>query len=76
MDRAVTWATEKDRKRDLRQRRIANAKSSIRMWWHMVKWRALHFTRLAGPYSRFMCRQGLYGTFPDGRCMWCGVIHD
>jgi len=42
---------------------------------HKYWWRTLHFTRLAGPYSRAMCRLNLYRKFPDGRCHWCGGVH-
>jgi len=39
---------------------------------HAVFWRTLYFLRIAGIYSRFMCRNGWYRKFPDGRCMYCG----
>lgn len=74
-DRAVTWACEADRKRDLRRRKIAKMKSDIGMWWHGVYWKALHLTRLAKPYSITLCRLNLYRQFPGGRCMWCGETH-
>ncbi len=72
---AVTWASEADRKRDLRRQKIGNIKSSIKMAWHTFYWRTLHLTRLARPYSKIMCHFGLYRKFADGRCMWCGGIH-
>ena len=74
-DRAVTWANEDERRRDLRHRRIANFKFTIARWWHRLYWKVLHFTQLARPYSVAMCWAGLYSRFPDGRCMWCGEIH-
>jgi hypothetical protein len=74
--KAATWATEADRKRDVRQRWKAEFKAAIKLWWHGVFWQAMHATRLARPYSVTMCYLRLYRKFPDGRCMWCGVIHD
>jgi hypothetical protein len=72
---AVTWASEKHRKQDLRRRQIAEFKFSIYMAAYKYFWRALHFTRLSRPYSRMMCRLNLYQKFPDGRCQWCGNNH-
>lgn len=72
----ATWATEADRKRDMRHRKISSVKSAVRMWWHGVFWRTLHATKLARRYSVTMCRLRLYRKFPDGRCMWCGVVHE
>lgn len=74
-ERAVTWACEADRQRDMRRRRIADRKHAVTMWWHGAYWRALHLTRLARSYSVFMCWANLYRRFPDGRCMWCGFVH-
>jgi hypothetical protein len=72
----VTWANESARKRDQRWRRRMQLKADLFMWWHGFYWKVLHVTRLARPYSRAMCRVGLYRKYPDGRCMWCGVNHD
>jgi hypothetical protein len=58
-----------------RRQKIAERKQAIYMFCHKVFWRTLHFTMLAGPYSRFMCWRGWYRKFPDGRCHWCGEIH-
>lgn len=74
-DQAVTWATEADRKADMRHRRRAEMKFAVYMFAHKVFWRTLHATRLARPYSVAMCRLNLYRRFPDGRCMWCGKMH-
>lgn len=75
-DQAVTWATEADRKRDMRWRRRQEFKQSVRIWWHWFYWKALHITRLARPYSVAMCRLGLYRKYSlNGRCMWCGEVH-
>lgn len=46
------------------------------MFIHKYWWKTLYFIRLARPYSRTMCRLNLYRKYPDGRCMWCGEIHD
>lgn len=73
-NQAVTWATENDRKRDMRHRAFVNAKSAIALWWHGVFWKTLWFTRLAKPYSKTMCWLGLYRKFSDGRCMYCGQV--
>ncbi len=74
-DQAMTWATEADRKRDLRRRKIAEAKHRAYMFGHKIFWRTLWFTRLAVPYSKTLCRLGLYSKYPDGRCHWCGTVH-
>lgn len=74
-DRPVTWASEKDRRQDMRRRRILDIKRAIDSWFHGAFWKTLHFTRLARPYSVSMCRLRLYRRFPDGRCQWCSVIH-
>lgn len=55
--------------------KMATAKSAIFLWWHGIFWKTLFLTRMARPYSVAMCRRGLYRKFPDGRCMWCGIIH-
>jgi hypothetical protein len=73
-DRACTWATDADRRRDQRRQKIARIKAAFFMRCHGVWWRTLHFTRLARPYSIAMCRAGLYRRFPNGRCMWCGEV--
>ena len=74
-DRAVTWASEAARKRDMRWRRRLEMKHAAFMWWHGFYWKILHLTWLARPYSVTMCRIGLYRKSPDGRCMWCGEGH-
>ena len=73
-DQYVTWASEADRKKDLRQQKTANIKHSIYMWWYGFYWKVLHLTGLARPYSVAMCKLGWYRRFRDGRCMWCGEI--
>jgi hypothetical protein len=75
MDRAVTWASEADRQRDLRRRRRAERKHKVFMFAHGVFWKTLHTLWLARPYSIAMCWLNLYRRFPDGRCMWCGSVH-
>jgi hypothetical protein len=70
------WASEADRQKDLRHRKIADIKYSIYMWWHGFYWKVLHLCWLARPYSIAMCRLRLYRKFPDGRCMWCGEKHN
>jgi hypothetical protein len=74
-DGAVTWASEAGRKRDMRHRRIATAKSAVKLWSHGVFWRTLFALGLGWHYSRATCRLGLYRKFPDGRCMYCGNVH-
>ena len=74
-DRAVTFANESDRKRDLRRRKVAEVKHRIYMFGHKILWLTLHRTWLARPYSKTMCRLRLYSKFPDGRCQWCGINH-
>lgn len=73
-DRAVKMS-ETERKRDIRRRKIGEIKYGIWFFFFKAKWRFLHLTGLARPYSRAMCRLRLYEKFPDGRCQWCGVIH-
>ena len=72
---AVTWASEADRKRDLRQQKIRALKQKIYMAWTAIYWRFLWATRLAKPYSRFMCRMGWYRKYMNGRCMYCGKFN-
>lgn len=60
---------------DKYRRRYSGAKRWVYMKWHGFYWRILWATRLAKPYSRFMCRYNWYGNFPDGRCKYCGSIH-
>lgn len=52
------------------------AKYFIQIRCHSIKWRILHLTKLATPYSKLMCKLNLYGFYPDGRCQWCGVDHE
>lgn len=70
--RTKAWRSEKDRKRDQRRQGINRVKRQVKLFFFGLFWRTLHFTRLARPYSVFMCRTRLYRKFPDGRCMWCG----
>lgn len=42
---------------------------------HACWWKFLWLSKLALPYSRFLCRHNLYRKFPDGRCHWCGNNH-
>lgn len=72
---ARTFASEKDRQRDMRRRKIADAKQRAWTFGHKVFWRTMHLTGLARPYSKTMCRLNLYNKFPDGRCQWCGDNH-
>lgn len=58
------------------QSRVRKIKFDLGMYCHGIWWRFLHRTRLARPYSRLMCRHGLYKKFMDGRCMWCGEKHN
>lgn len=58
------------------RRAYGEAKHSVYMKWHAFYWRALHLTGLARPYSIMMCNLRLYRTFRDGRCQWCGIIHN
>lgn len=57
------------------RKRYANGKYKAYMKAHAAWWRILWITRLAIPYSRFMCGHNLYRKFPDGRCQYCGNNH-
>lgn len=48
----------------------------IPMHWRRLYWWTLHFTKLARPYSVWLCKRGRYPFFSDGRCMWCGEKHE
>lgn len=74
-EKGVTYRNEKDRLKDMRFRKIANIKYNLYMRWHRVYWKLLHITLLARPYSKLMCKLGLYRKYADGRCNWCGKIH-
>jgi hypothetical protein len=63
------------RKRDEQRRKIATAKSAVRLWWHGVFWGSLHALGFGWAYSRLTCKLGLYQHFRDGRCMFCGNVH-
>lgn len=76
MDNQAYTITAEQRKIEKRKQRIAQVKSDAFMLWHGFYWRVLHFTKLARPYSRTMCKFNLYRTFSDGRCMWCGNKHN
>lgn len=56
-------------------RKSKEARAYVRVFLRGVFWKVLHFTKLARPYQRFLCRHNLYRRFPDGRCMWCGDKH-
>lgn len=72
-DRACAWNPTR---RELFWRWYVNkVKEPFKMWAHKWFWRTLWVTRLAIPYSRFMCRMGWYRKFLDGRCHWCGAKH-
>jgi len=58
-----------------RRRLIGKIKWAIYRKAYAIFWRTLHFTKLAWPYSRMMCRLNLYRRFPDGRCQWCANNH-
>lgn len=75
MNNQAYTMTPKQMKIDRSRRKIAQIKSDAFMLWHALYWRVLHFTKLAWPYSKTMCKFNLYRTFPDGRCMWCGNKH-
>lgn len=74
-EQAYTWASEADRKKDLRHKKIGTFKMLIKMHFHSFTWRFLHLTGFARPYTKLTCRLNLYRTFLDGRCMWCGNKH-
>ena len=69
-----TFANEAHYKADKRRKKIGELKQRIRMAWHAIFWKSLWKTGLAVPYSRFMCKQGWYQKFSDGRCMYCGKV--
>lgn len=55
---------------------VNKIKVPLYMWAHKWFWRTLWFTRLAKPYSVFMCRRGWYRKYElNGRCMYCGEVH-
>ena len=74
-DQSATFANEAQYKADKRRRKINEFKSLIRIAFHAIFWKSLWKTGLAVPYSRFMCKQGWYEKFLDGRCMYCGKVH-
>lgn len=76
MSRAVTYKNEKDRKQDLRHRKINDFKFKVAMVIHGLFWGFLHKTYLATPYSKFMCYKNWYRKYPDGRCGYCGNSHN
>lgn len=71
-EQAMTPETRRQYKRRMF---IAALKHRVRMFFFSAWWRALHFTKLAWPYSRMLCRLNLYRQFPGGRCQWCGEKH-
>ena len=60
---------------DKYRRRYREAKSWLYLKWHGFYWGLLWATKLAKPYSKFMCKHNWYGSFPDGRCKYCGDKH-
>jgi hypothetical protein len=53
----------------------ATLKHETYMKLHKNWWGLLHLTRIARPYSVSLCKLNLYRKFPDGRCHWCGEVH-
>ena len=49
-------------------------KSAVYLKLHGLWWGFLWAAKLGKPYSKAMCRLKLYRKFPDGRCMYCGII--
>jgi hypothetical protein len=71
MDERACANTENRHLYKFRMWRI-NVRYKLDMLTHAAFWRTLYFFRLAGIYSRLMCRLGWYRKFPDGRCIYCG----
>lgn len=59
-------------KNDRIKRKIRDFKSSMGMIFHAIWWRFLWATKLARPYSKFLCRMGWYTQYQKGRCGYCG----
>lgn len=57
------------------KRKYYDTKSQIGMFLYSMWWRFLWLTRLANPYSVFMCRHNFYIKYMDGRCQYCGKVH-
>lgn len=49
-------------------------RNSYKLMIHTIWWRFLWATKLGHPYSKFMCCMKWYRKYPDGRCMYCGVV--
>ena len=43
--------------------------------WHQWLYKLLFAVGLGWKYNRLRHYVGLYPTFPDGRCHWCGLYH-
>lgn len=71
----MQYRNDEERRREMRRQRIGRIKASLKMTAHSVYWRTLFFFGIGWAYSRFMCRRGWYRKFPDGRCMFCGIVH-
>jgi hypothetical protein len=56
------------------RRGMNHLKRTTKMFLHMIFYRILFAIGLGWPYQRMMCRLNLYRKFPDGRCMFCGLI--
>ncbi len=69
--RDVAW---QQTKADKYRRIYRNFRYDLEMKMHSVWWRFLWATKLGHPYSKFMCRMKWYRKYPDGRCMYCGVV--
>lgn len=74
MNQAGTYKNKSDMLKEIRRRKISDAKSNIRIFFHTIFWRSLWFLGLARIYSRITCRLSIYKKFSDGRCMYCGKI--
>jgi hypothetical protein len=70
-ERACAMSVD-DMKKWKRKKWLMDIRYNLDMFLHAAFWRTLYFFRVAGFYSRAMCRLGLYRKFPDGRCMYCG----
>jgi len=56
--------------------KVRNLWILVKFWIYCAYWRILHFFRVGRLYSKFLCSYGWYPRFQDGRCMWCGKIHN
>ena len=61
-------------KRDILNSKIRNFKSMAYLWAHGLFYGVLFKLGLGWKFSEWLCKNGWYKKFSDGRCMYCGKI--